>query len=94
MGSVQTSLLRKENPSQGGDSTVTASPTNRFPLLVLEGAAGGVEPLELQRAPRLIPINRTLALCQLYSYDLINSHHFKDKESQERCDKTCWGELA
>lgn len=50
MGLVRTSLLRKENPSQGGDSTVTASPTNRFPLLVLERAAGGVEPLELQRA--------------------------------------------
>lgn len=41
MGSVRTNLLRKENPSQGGDSTFTASPADSFPLLVLEGAAGG-----------------------------------------------------
>lgn len=40
----------KENRSQGGDSTLTACPTDRFPLLVVEGAAGGVEHLELQRA--------------------------------------------
>lgn len=41
MGSVRTDLLRKENPSQGGDSTFTASLADSCPLLVLEGAAGG-----------------------------------------------------
>lgn len=39
MGSVRSNLLRKENPSQGGDSTFTAGLADSFPLLVLEGAA-------------------------------------------------------
>lgn len=63
MGSVRTNLLRKENPSQGGDSTFTARLADSFPLLVLAGAAGAEEGAPGAQEDPPVPINGTLTLC-------------------------------